>query len=184
MKLRKTKHYIGLILLTLCFFQCKNKTPIDDLRVVEVEALKLDVYAEVTIVAEKEDYFQLFYTTDGTTDYGKGKNIIQKFKGSPKAQTLIFTIPKEDKPTNFRLDIGQNKNQIKLTIEKFVFSYYEDKIEINKNELKNYFSPNYFITQHHETNEYVFNKTEEGYDPFLYCEPLLVSELSNLINTN
>ena len=91
----------------------------------------------VNVVAKKDDTFSLFYTEDGTTNFTEP--IWLAVKGSDSAQDVVFTLPEDAVPTQFRLDMGMSKDQEPMIINGFKMSYRGKTFEVPGSDFYIYF---------------------------------------------
>ena len=76
----------------------------------------------VEFTANKTDTFSLFYTEDGSINFGE-KVIWKQIQGSDNMQKVEFTLPKDVYPTQFRLDLGNSQEQETVSIKSIEFKF-------------------------------------------------------------
>jgi hypothetical protein len=94
------------------------------------------------VIIKKDDDIALFYTTDGSVDFSKNVPIWQGVKGSDTQQQIVFKLPKDVKPNEFRFDLGRNPLQEDIYFKKVTFSYIGKSREIACPELVDFFRAN------------------------------------------
>lgn len=119
----KTKFLALLFLLSLIIVGCKDEKTSDTNA--EESAVKNDRNFTVTlnVTVQKDDNFSLFYTEDGSTDFSKIQPLWIEVKGGSAAQDVVFKLPEEANPTQFRLDFGMNKEQQPIVINTFKMAF-------------------------------------------------------------
>ena len=173
-------HYRSLLLFMLLIHGCKNEKPLDELRLINYEIEKNDIYLELEMIVPEDDRFSVFYTEDGTFNYSGNKMVVKEVKGLNKPQKIVFNFPDNSKPTAIRVDIGQNPKQKTITFKKYVFNYYDKKLII-KDSLSYYYGLNSYFTFNTVKNTFVPTTNKENYDPILYCKPEFAVKLKEHI---
>ena len=92
----------------------------------------------VEFTANKTDTFSLFYTEDGSINFGE-KVIWKQIQGSDNMQKVEFTLPKDVYPTQFRLDLGNSQEQETVTIKSIEFKFNNKNRLIKGEELGAFF---------------------------------------------
>jgi len=141
----KTKFLIIAAAFSLAFVSCKNDKAAES--EVKTEAVKPVVKenfsVDLEVIAPKADDFAVYYTEDGTINFTGEKALWKGVLADPnKAQTVTVDFPMNVVPTNIRFDLGNNKQQDDLILQKFKLSYYGKTFEANGSEFFNYFSEN------------------------------------------
>ena len=169
------------ILLTIISIGCKSETPIDDLPLVTQKVPENNVEVVIDAEVEEDDTFQVFYTEDGSLNFGD-KNVRTTIQGSDDEQQVIFTLPDSSKPNNLRIDIGENLAQKQIKINKITVKYYGKKTVINGSDLLKYFRYNEFVDINIANRTITYKQVPgKEYDPMLYPEPLLTTVLTKLV---
>jgi hypothetical protein len=117
----KFKKLFTVLLLAITVISCKNedKKQSEDGQNQDV-AVQTDAFRVVlTLVAKKDDDFCLLYTQDGSISFKDG--VWQNIKGSDGDQTVEFSLPENVFPTQLRMDLGKNQNEILLKSIKFEY---------------------------------------------------------------
>lgn len=119
----KFKSLFIALFLTVTAISCKDEAKKEEngsqnQEVVETSANTFKV--TLTIVAKSNDDFCLLYTEDGSLNFQDG--IWKAVKGSDSDQTIEFSLPENVFPTQLRMDLGKNQDEILLKTLKFEFN--------------------------------------------------------------
>ena len=177
MRILKTGLFIGLAMLG----SCKNETPIDDLPLVVHTLPENAVSVQLSAIVPEDDTFELFYSQDSTDNYGAEKSIRTALQGSGSIQQIYFVLPDSVRPTNMRIDPGDNRLQGKMQIEKLKINYYNDSLVISGQEFFNHFRASSHLKV--DVAQGTANPVvQEGvdYDPNCYPNPVMVTALTKL----
>lgn len=173
----KSKNVISLVILFLVLISCKEK-----LSLLKEKDVIFQVEIEIKI---KNDDDLILYYKDGTNEWFMDEKAIwSSVKGSNNFQKVVFRIPQDVLPNDFRLDIGRNefKGQAPIEINKFIMLYDDNSFEITKENFSKFFRGNQFISYDEELKKYILKKDEQGnYDPFFETKSDFYPELINLI---
>lgn len=127
---------IALIVSAFFLFGCNDKTNSEQ---VNKEADLTNVFVfSVEFVAKKTDNFALFYTEDGTVNFGK-KVLWKQANGSEATQNIDFLLPKDVNPTQFRLDLGTSQEQSEVILKSITFKFNDKKRVIKGLEMGAFF---------------------------------------------
>lgn len=118
----KFKNLFIVLLLTVTVISCKDEAKNQDNSAQPQEAAPVANAFKVTldVVAKKNDDFCLLYTEDGSLNFKDG--IWKEVKGSDKDQTIEFYLPENAFPTQLRMDLGKNQDEILLKTVKFEYN--------------------------------------------------------------
>lgn len=94
----------------------------------------------INVLAKKNDTFSLYYTQDNTTNFTSAP-IWLEVKGSDSAQDIVFTLPEDVIPTQFRIDMGKSEDQEPIVINGFEMSYLGKTFRANGDQFYIYFDP-------------------------------------------
>lgn len=119
---------IALIVSTFFLIGCNDKTSSEQANK-ETDLTNVFVLS-VEFVAKKTDNFALFYTEDGTVNFGE-KVIWKQATGSETTQSIDFLLPKDVYPTQFRLDLGNSQEQSEVILKSITFKF-NDKTRVIK----------------------------------------------------
>jgi len=119
MKLKKL--FIVLILVVIVV-SCKDeaKSTENEVQAQETNAVTNAFTVTLNFVAKNNDDFCLLYTEDGSLDFKEG--IWKEVKGSDSDQTIEFSLPENTFPTQLRMDLGKNQDEILLKTVKFEYN--------------------------------------------------------------
>lgn len=138
----------------------------------------------VSVLAKKDDSFQLFYTEDYMLSFNEKQRLTTRFNGSNNYQSIVFTLPKKVFPDRYRLDVGSNREQKEIKIESLLFRHGDKEIFIPSPLISKLLVPNKFIEYNQVENTYNLLTQNEGqstiYDPYFTCSPELVRLLLEL----
>jgi hypothetical protein len=132
------KKTVLIFILTSFFFSCKKEESVEEINKVEEDLTSFNVILDVII--KKDDDISLFYTTDGSLNFKEP--ILQGVKGSESTQQIVFKLPENVKPTQFRIDFGLNPEQEDMYFNKITFKYIGKERVISCPELSNFFRAN------------------------------------------
>ncbi len=176
----KLKQILASTLFILALVSCKNDTK----EVAKPDAAKLpetfNIAFNLTVL--KDDTFQLFYTEDGSLNFGEQKSVKSVIKGSPTAQEILFKLPADVLPTNIRLDFGDNKAQDEITVNSMRLKYFAKTFNASENVVKKYFYTNDFQLKYDDKTSKVKAVITNGvYDPLMWSNDALGGELTKII---
>lgn len=151
-----------IIISVFSLMSCKEENkPIE-------KEIKKNFTITVNAVVENDDVFQLFYNEDDSSTFPENQSILVNFKGSDKAQNIVFEIPEHVTPKKFRLDVGSNSAQKIIKINNMNIKFLEKNIDIKKAEFKDYFYPINQLELDSATLDYkVVYKVGDHFDPIL-----------------
>lgn len=118
----KFKNLFLLLFLTLTAISCKDQAKKDE-NVQQQAAAGTPANTfkvTLTLVAKSNDDFCLLHTEDGSLDFKEG--IWKEVKGSDGDQTVEFSLPENAFPTQLRMDLGKNQDEILLKSVKFEYN--------------------------------------------------------------
>lgn len=176
----KLKQILASTLFILALASCKNDTK----EVAKPDTAKLpetfNIAFNLTVL--KDDTFQLFYTEDGSLNFGEAKSVKSLIKGSPTAQEILFKLPADVLPTNIRLDFGDNKAQDEITVNSMRLKYFAKTFNASENIVKKYFYTNDFQLKYDAKTSKVKAVITNGvYDPLMWSNDALGAELTKII---
>lgn len=173
--------WLGLLII-FSLFSCKNENASGDKNQAE---LKETYNVSFNLVVPKDDTFKLYYTEDGTLNFGDDHAVLCVVKGNENPQELLFKLPADVFPTNVRLDFGDNVDQGDIVVNSMKFNYL-------KNTFEKAFGPTEEITHYFyplESQISIDNATKtvkllkpagQNHDPLMWSNQLLSDEMMKL----
>ena len=142
----KTRTSLLLAFCTLFLVSCKNdKQSKDGAAPTTEKGDKKEIFSvDLQLMTDKPDDIPLYFTEDGTTNFG-GPNIKwTNIKAQPSVQTINLSLAEEVVPTAIRIDFGIKKgnDQADITLQKFKMSYNGKSFETKGSDFLNYFIKN------------------------------------------
>ncbi|WP_420603491.1 alginate O-acetyltransferase AlgX-related protein [Flagellimonas sp.] len=117
-----------------------------------------------------DDVFQLFHSQEGETGFTTKKSIKTRVQGNTDFQDIVFNVPSINNLNRLRLDIGTNKNQGPISIEKIVFLNDREKIEYDIEAFNRLFKTNNYIKKIDDKGTFKGlvskRKKKDFYDPY------------------
>ena len=119
----RLKNLFAVLFLSIAVISCKDEAKKEEngeqkQEVVSASANTFKV--SLTLVAKNNDDFCLLHTEDGSLDFKDG--IWKEVKGSDSDQTIEFSLPENAFPTQLRMDLGKNQDEILLKSVKFEYN--------------------------------------------------------------
>ena len=158
--------FLGL-LVTLFMFSCKNEPKTDEPKT-DVEVKSNAFKVTLNLLIKKNDTIHLYYTEDNTISFNEESSIWTSVPGKEQVQDVTFELPKDVFPTEFRVDLGVNKENEKIIFKGFRFDYLDKSFIANENTLYNYFRVNTDNTNFDATTKELSRK-----DPKIAAGPCL-----------
>lgn len=171
----KQKLLTLLLISTSLFVGCKNNTKEDIKEDIKVSKITITLNA----IVPEDDVFQVYYTEDGTANCTDEKSVKTVVKGSNTSQKIVFEFPEELAIAYLRMDFGENRNQRKIIVNDFVYDYYGKKFQAKGNKFFHFFTPNENMLLDLNTATLSPIVKNNNYDPILYGNPNLGTELKN-----
>ena len=171
-----------LIVLVLVVISCKNepKTQTNELESQEVVANNFKVF--LNVIVKNNDDFCVLYTEDGSLNFEKG--VWKGITGSENEQTVEFSLPDNEFPTQLRIDLGKNPEQKDITIKSIRFEYSGKVRELKEFEMGVFFRADGSKCTFDSSTGIVKAIEKDGVrqSPSLYPnESILAAELPNLM---
>lgn len=182
----KTKNIVFSLILILSLASCKNDEKQTNVIVKDENEIKETFEISFNIVIQKDDVFQLYYTQDGSLNFGDEHSVKSVVKGNESPQDLIFKLPVDVLPTYIRFDIGENPDQQDITVNSMKFKYFDKSYNAvfgNGNETLNHF---FYYKEGHvkydeTTNKVILLKPEnQPFDPYMTSNQLVMEEMEKL----
>jgi hypothetical protein len=180
----KAKNIVISIFSILTLISCKNESGKKEGDQNQAELKEtFDVNFNLTI--PKDDTFQLYYTEDGTLNFGDDKSVKSVVKGGELAQNVLFKLPVDVLPTNIRLDFGENTEQGNVVVNSMQLKYLNnsyDKTFSSSEPLTHYF---YTIETQVKLNDAsstaeIVHPKGQAYDPLMWSNQFLSEEMVKL----
>ncbi len=142
----KLKSIVSILLLALAFGSCKDEKKETETPHAEAPApIDQDmVVITLNVTAKKDDSFQIYYKVDMDVEapFREEESLYTEFKGSDQPQDIVWKLPKDVLPTMLRLDLGFNKEQGPIVINKMTISRNANKVEYAGTDFANIFMAN------------------------------------------
>lgn len=175
----KSRNLIAAVFVFFTLLSCKEEKK-EEVAKVEEKPQTFDI--TLNMVVKQNDSFQLFYTDESTPSFDEKKSIWVEVKGAEAPQDIKFSLPKDELPTNFRVDLGQNKGQTAMKINSLSFSYFDKNKTLKSNEILSYFVIGETVIFNPQTGDLDFTKSDmNAYDPMLYPQDVLKEEILKLV---
>lgn len=109
----------------------------------------------------EDDVFQLFYLTEGEDAFTEKQSAITEIKGGGEPQTIEFVIPLDTSLTKLRIDIGNNRNQMPISISAVRLKTLDSSYtyDISKSFVKN-------VCIIEKDGKFLTQTVSNSYDPF------------------
>lgn len=171
------KYYI--LILSICLISCKKGINQNEKKAVETKtaATDKDIFKiHMNLTVQKDDIFEVYYTSESVEEkFSAKKKVRKKIKGALQSQSIVFELPVDVFPYNFRIDLGQNKQQETLIIHNINIELNGEVTSIDQSLIKSFFVLNKFV----EYNNGQFNLKEiKGrWDPYLTSKAVLIKKI-------
>lgn len=137
------------------------------------------VEVAVTLTSKDADVMTLYYKDNSITYYVEDMAIYKNLKAGK--QELLFELPEDVVPNDFRFDISTQSAGNVIEIESIEFRYMANSFKILNQDLAKYFNPNEFLTFDIATRKYETKKVDGKYDPFLTTTGQFYPEYEKMI---
>lgn len=127
---------LGLFIAT-AFVACKNEPKTDEANA--EEAVDTSFKVTLNLNMKKNDTLHLYYTEDNTINFKEESSLWVSAAGSEQAQDMVFKLPDGVFPTQFRLDLGVNRENEKIKLNSIKFDYLKKSFLMNETTIFNYF---------------------------------------------
>jgi hypothetical protein len=180
----KTKNIVLSILMMFALVSCKNDTAKTETETAKTE-LKETFDVNFNLVVPKDDTFKLYYTEDGTLNFGDDRAVLCVVKGSSTPQDLLFKLPADVLPTQIRFDFGDNAEQGDIIVNSMKFKYLKntyEKVFGAGEEITHYFYPLEAQIKIDNATKTVKLLKPKGqvHDPLMWSNQLLSDEMEKL----
>ena len=159
-----------LIFLLLFLIACNNRTQNN-----KKNNFKITLKARVL----QDDKFQVFYVDEKNKGYSEDNRITTSVYKSQDFQEITFLL--STIPLKFRIDLGENRYESIVEIEKVILDNGNDKIELDNSALHRFFESNIYLKR--VQKGYSRKALDNRYDPFLESTPLLEKKIELMDKT-
>jgi len=156
---------VGMFLLTL---GCKDVVVLDK---TTQFAISLDLYIE------KDDTFEVYYTSSENEKYNRNQRVVTKVYGQPRKQKVEIDLPEGVYPASLRLDFGTNRQQEFIRLDDVEMHFGEVSVLEGLEEFRASFAPNAFIEAFSKAGEIRFMNSGNRYDPYFLSKPMFALKL-------
>ena len=134
----------------------------------EIEIRKNVFTVEINAVINEKDVLCLYYKDNTIGFFNEDMTIYKNIEKSVTPQTIIFELPEDFLPNDFRFDLSHENPNQSMVVNTIKFSYAGESFEILNTDLDKFFTSNEGIVFDPSTRTYTFKKDTNGiYDPFL-----------------
>jgi hypothetical protein len=178
------KKILFISALSFLVISCGDRTEKDSEKITEEKSTTFDVTVEIKI--KKDDDLILYYK-DGSNEWiVEEKAVWNSVKGSNDFQKVMFKLPEDVVPNDFRFDIGRNefKDQDPVEIRSFTISYYDNSFVVTQDMFNTFFKPNQYIKYDESAKQFSLNKVEGNYDPYFETAPEMYPQISKIVLNN
>ncbi len=184
----KTKNLVLGILMLVSITSCKDETSKTENDKNETE-LKETFDVNFNLVIPKDDTFKLYYTEDGSLNFGDDRSVACVVKGTDKPQDVLFKLPADVLPTQIRLDFGDNADQGDIVLNSMKYSYLEksySKVFGKTEQISHYFYPQEAQIKIDDDSKTIKLLKPKGqiHDPLMWSNQLLSEEMIKLYKNN
>ena len=128
------------VLVSAFFASCANESKTGkQYKVIDDKSEIFKVSVELTM--REDDALHLYYTTDSSINFTDVRSIWIESKGNQKKQRVVFSLPEQIKPTQLRIDLGNNPKQKDIYLSKVTLSYKGKSVELPGTLVFSYFTP-------------------------------------------
>lgn len=179
---------LAVLVLGLSMSSCKNEEKKQDEKESPVEAAVVQdediVVITLNALVVKDDSFQIYYKqeADETSPFKEEESLYSEFKGSDKAQDIIWKLPVGVLPAMLRFDTGTNKAQAPIVINSFKVSLNGKEFEYRNGDFAKAFMPNEETVKFDAATSTVtpLQLANGGYDPLFMSTIALNGELAKI----
>ncbi len=176
--MKNFKNFIAGFIVLSAIASCKNEKSIDELPVEKQEVAESPVQVVVNMTVKKDDVFEVFYTEDGSIDFGP-KSVRVDVQGKSESQEIVFDMPDDAKLTSIRFDVGQNPDQEEMTVDKMIIKQNDKEFEISGSDFFKYFNITDYVLPT-QGGSFKTQTVNGVYDPFVHNKGELIMALKGL----
>ncbi|WP_413533397.1 hypothetical protein [Empedobacter brevis] len=146
--------------------------------VVITDPLKISLNA----IISKDDTLEVYYRFEPNANFESMYVVSTPVVGKDSAQNIVFDLPTDKKPYDFRIDFGNNKEQSDIQIKNFNMQYKGNSFNVKDTLFYQYFWNNEFI-DYTRNKAIVKPKSVNGtYDPIFMPREVFATEVNKLFN--
>lgn len=162
------KKYFFFVFFFVFFFSCKEKQANSANENTQMEVKEKPFTVEIHMKVSEDDVTCLYFKDNTISFFNEEMAIYKNLVKSDSLQSIVFELPNDFIPNDFRFDLShQNKNNT-VFVEKIHFTFKGKDFQIENKDIDKYLKPNVEVLFNQETRVFSFKATEEGaYDPFL-----------------
>ncbi|MDI1317576.1 hypothetical protein [Flavobacterium sp.] len=178
----KSKNLVLFFLPFIVLISCKKDVETKE-NVETPEIQNKHFVVTLDLIVKKNDNIHLYYTQDRSINFNEEQSLWAEVKGNNEVQQVVFKLPEDVIPTDFRLDLGYGKNveQTEIIFKKFMINYYDRNFVASGAEIFNYFYNNKDnATVDKLTGTLKRLKVDQETAPSLYPQTSLEEELIKL----
>ena len=153
---------VSLLISLSTFSSCKWIGASDKIDPSQQDRLIVEAHIRVP----EDDRFELYYRDDQQT-YTSENRVEATVSGADSIQQIRFMVEPLVFPSYLRLDLGENREQRPMTIERIVLRYNEASEVFDISEIQKYFRPNRYLDFDLTTMVATPKVVEDAYDPYL-----------------
>ena len=177
------KYYVLILLVSL--MSCKNNSRKDSIKEGTKEIMKIKeeiltaddiLKVHLYLKVQKDDIFEVYYTSDSVEEkFSAKRKIRKKIRGVFQKQNIVFELPINVLPYKFRIDFGQNKEQLPIEIDNIKLELNGEFIYIEQSLLESFFAFNQFIE--YDSGRINIIEVNGKRDPFIISKALLIKKM-------
>ena len=137
----KLKSIILVLSIAVFMFSCKNEPKTNEPKT-ELDIKSNTFKVTLSLLIKKNDTIHLYYTEDNTINFNEASSIWTPVSGNETVQDVTFELPKDVFPTQFRFDLGINKENEKIIVKGVKLNYLDKLSQITESSVYNYFRVN------------------------------------------
>ena len=137
---------LSTVLISGLLISCGEKKTEEKEQVAEPTAVITNpIKVSLNAIVPKDDTLQIYYRFDPKSNFESMYVVNAVVKGSDIAQDITFDIPSDKSVSDFRIDLGNNKDQSPIEIKNFNMSFEGKSFNVKDTLFYQYFQNNEFI---------------------------------------
>lgn len=137
----KAKSIVLGLLFTVIIVSCKKEPKAQEIKPKE-EVVDKSFKVTLNLLIKKNDTIHLYYTEDNTIKFTEESSIWTSVLGKDQPQDVVFKLTESAYPTQFRIDLGVNKENEKIKLNGVKFNYLDKSFAVNDIAIYKYFRVN------------------------------------------